>query len=185
MKKSKFLPFVSDSTPIHQIKEKLWGSGFGVPDNILLSILTLVEKNGIEKVRIALHNINHLDSWEDRYKEILKFEVTHTKKLTEMLKELGVLCIAEDWEGATEITNNDIFSVFASFSAHLDYSKTELSNFIHLGNLGNDEIAKGMFFSSSAETSITVSSIQQVYAYVFYTLFISKRSVVPVRLQLR
>lgn len=178
----KFLPFVSDKTPIYSIKEKLWESGFGVPDNILLSILTLVEEHGVKEVRNRLGEVSHLDSWEDRYKEILKSETTYTKKLVKILKELQMLCKVEDWEGVTEEANKDIFCVFALFSAHPEYSTVELSNFLYLNLLERDKIPKGAFFNDSVENSLTLSTIHQIYAYVFYSEAISKQVTVPVRL---
>jgi len=184
---SRFLPFVSEDTPITTVYKKLLEGGKGVPNRTTLSLTASIYFLGIEKVREELNKLNEV-SWVTKYFVFIeqnpKFEITrevflYLHNLSQYVSETEMAILKEQ---KTSLAIAYIYSIFGDSKEspidlgvfnnlrYLREMDTTIKDF-HSLNLFKDDAAK-----------LPVNSKEDLKAYIFYCMLIKKDFKHPVTL---
>ncbi len=185
----RFLPFVSEDTSLSVIHRKLQDSGEGVPQDLILGILSKIALDGVEKTREHLNKYSNLESWNARYNALLAEYSMHQVPAgtAQFLWLLEKYVTEEDFATITDpdVSSLEIAYIRSKGTGDLDY----LGSFKHLSELRDSAGAIehfatfGLFQSPRAGSpvpAVAFRSMKQLEVYIFYTMLISVKTPVSV-----
>jgi len=166
--KAKFLPFCSENASIETIKEKLWASGKGIPEYLLVGILKAVNGEGLRYVREQLTRQPE-KPWLGAYEEFLEHnsQFNTSPSTVENLYILNDFILASDWEKELDTRKDLVISYvcngFGGALNTLEFYKPDIGIAKIFSELGAPT-----YFRSKAELKV----------YVFYRRSINQSTTV-------